>query len=405
MLRTLRGFLEIEIEGAEPELCLNRLTRKDIPFWKLRRTDAFRFECRIYQKHWLAAKKEITSALCTVQVLRTLGLPHALRGLRKRPILIAGMLLAFLLSYLAQYRVWFVSVEGAKDIPPDLIRRTIAEEGVRFGAWGPELDTQYLKNRMLNRIPELRWLAVNREGGIAHVLVSERDPKLPRMDMNLVTDVIASTDGIITGMSVLNGFPAVKVGDAVTAGELLVSGTQEWTTHIQATRAIAEVEAMTLHKIRLNMPSVSFQRVYTGREAVCRTLIFKRFRIKISGNSSIFGTMCDKMIETIPLRLPGGFELPISLETAILREYSLVPMEIGACEAEAELRSAARESVQRNLIAGTVETEEIQIQRTEALFCCEATLNCRELISRTVAADPLFGEDVEYGQNHQRGTD
>lgn len=404
MLRTLRGFLEIEIAGAEPELALNRLTGKDIPFWSLRRTDAFHFECRIYQAHWEAAKREITACLCTVKVLRTFGLPHAVRGLRKRPLLIAGMILAFLLSYISQYWVWFVRVEGAEEIPRDQILRTISEEGVRFGVWGPALDTQYLKNRMLNRIPELRWLAVNREGGIAHVLVSERDPKLSGLDMDLVTNVIASTDGIITGISVLNGFPAVQIGDAVTKGQLLVSGTQEWTNRIQATRAIAEVEALTLHRIRLNMPSMALKKVYTGREAVCKTLIFKRFRIKISGNSSIFGIKCDKMIKTVPLTLPGGFELPISLEIVALREYSLVPMEIEADEAEAVLQTTAKASVQRDLIAGTVESEEIKTQRTEALYCCEASLNCRELISRTVAA-PLFGEDVEYGQNHQRGAD
>ena len=404
MLRTLRGYVELEITGASPERCLNRLAEKDIPFWNLQQVDAFHLTCCLYAAHLEAARKEISSALCTEKVLRIRGLPHGVRGLRNRPVLIVGFLLALVLAYVSQCFVWFVRVEGAVEIPPEQILQAIDAEGVAFGAWGPKLDSQYLKNRMLNLIPQLRWLAVNREGGIAHVLVSEREKRLPEREPYQVTNVVASADGVVTGLSVLSGFPCVEIGDAVLEGQVLVTGIQEWTTHVQATTASAEVEAMTLHNLTLLMPDQTYEKAYTGREAVCRTLILKRNRIKISGNSSIFGTKCDKMIETKPLTLPGGYVLPVFLEIVTLREYALTPVEVTEQEASAIFQTVAEGTVGREMIAGTVASKRMIIDRTEGLFRCEAALNCREVISRTVEV-PLFGEDVEYGQNHQRGTD
>ena len=51
MLRTLRGYVELEITGASPERCLNRLAEKDIPFWNLQQVDAFHLTCCLYAAH------------------------------------------------------------------------------------------------------------------------------------------------------------------------------------------------------------------------------------------------------------------------------------------------------------------------------------------------------------------
>ena len=148
MLRTLRGYVELEITGASPERCLNRLAEKDIPFWNIQQVDAFHLTCCLYTAHLEAARKEISAALCTEKVLRIRGLPHGVRGLRNRPVLIVGFLLALVLAYVSQCFVWFVRVEGAVEVPPEQILQAIDTEGVAFGAWGPKLDSQYLKNRM-----------------------------------------------------------------------------------------------------------------------------------------------------------------------------------------------------------------------------------------------------------------
>ena len=403
MLNALLGTAEIEMKGASPELCLNRLAAKGVPFRNPVRRDEWTVTCTIPLRWRSAAEREITAALCTSKLLRIRGLLPAVSGLKKRPVLILGTLLAFLLAFLAQSRIWFIRVESS-GLPEERVLRALEAEGVRFGADAAALDTQWIKNRMLNRIPELRWLGVNRVGGIAEVSYSLRSPAAgPEHSLDEIANVTAARDGVVTQISVYNGFAAVEPGEAVREGQLLVSGFADWDTHTQATRAMADVEAMTARSLRLLTPATYGEKVYTGRTERCLTLIFERNRIKISGNSSIFGTRCDKMIEIRQAGLPGGYTLPLGLEIVTLREYRLEEAELTKPEAERMLKQTAEALVRADMIAGTIESKEFTIKRTDAAYDAAARFSCREIISRTSPVY-LFGEEEPYGQNHQRRT-
>lgn len=404
MKMMLRAWMEVEITGAGPERCLNRFSRKDLGFWRLSIDGPFRLTLRLLEADWPRAEREITAALCAGRVVKRGGLAHALSGLRRRPVLVCGVGLAWTLAFLAQYFVWFVRVAPSDQISSERISQALSEEGVRFGAWGPGLDTQWFKNRMLNRIPELRWLGVHTEGGIAVVDYSVRDEPIRQgTPLTEPANVIAARDGIVTSISVHNGLAVVEPGTAVRSGELLVSGLIDCPTHTQITRAAADVEAMTEHRFRVKMPCSASKKVYTGRTETVKTLIFQKYRRNISGNSSIFGMTCDKMIKIEDLTLPGGWRLPISLETVTLREYRLTQADVSEQDAATVLGSTAEDLVTAELTAGTVTSRTLKITRTDTGFEAEADFGCREIISRTDPIDP-FGEGETYGQNHQRRT-
>lgn len=396
MLRFLRGTAEIEVTGAADALCLNRWTAANLPFWDLHTQSELVFRCRVYESTLPTVRREAARAWCDVRVLRRRGLPPLLRSLRARPVLTAGLLLAVLLAYCLQSFVWFVRVEGNRRVGAEEILRALSEEGVSFGAWGPDLNSEDLKNRMLNRIPALSWLAVNREGGLVTVLVSEREREEPPLETAGVTHIVAARPGIIREISVINGFTDKKPGDAVLTGDILISGIAEWTTHVQATRAMGEVYADTLRVSSLVCPASAWKKSYTGRKEICRTLIVQRKRRKISGNSSIFGSSCDKMTEVSVWTLPGGYTLPVEMETVTLLEYTLEPLTLSREQAEALLRGESLRQVQAQMVAGRVEAGTTTVNISQDRCFCRAVWNCVELISRTVPAE-LFGEDETNG--------
>ena len=404
MLRYLRGTAEIEVTGAAFALCLNRWTAADLPFWRLERTSELVFRCRVYEGQLPRLRREAARAWCELRVLRRYGLPTLLRRLRPRPILAVGMAAAVLLAFFLQSFVWFLQIEGNERLTNDELLRALSEEGVRFGTWGPSLDSEHLKNRMLLRVPELRWLAVNREGGVLHVLVAEREEEKPILEEAGVANVVASRPGVIREIHVHNGFSDKEPGDLVLEGEVLISGVAEWTTHIQATRARGEVYAETLRINLLAAPSEALEKRYTGRTETCVTLIFERKRRKISGNSGIFGTMCDRMIETTALTLPGGYELPLVLETETLSEYRLEPRALPEEEARSLLEAEALRQTRAEMVAGSVEDGSLTIQKTQDSYRCRGVWNCLEVISRTVPAE-LFREEERNGETDQRRTD
>ena len=400
MLKLLRGYAVIRVTGAVPESFLNRMTRADLPFWRLERENEFSLVCRINLSQLPLAEEAARRSQCTLTLLQKKGLPVWAAGLAGRPVLIIGILFAVAAALFLQNYVWFVQIEAPEDIPEELLRTVLAEEGVRFGVWGPDLDSQSLKNRMLNRIPELRWIGVNCSGGIATVLCEVRNPEPPEPSPYEVTNIVAARAGIITQIDVYNGFAAVGVGDAVTEGQLLVSGIAEWVTHTQATRSDAEVFADTFRRISLQTPIQCQRKVYTGREETCVYLILQNKRRKISGNSSIFGTSCDKMIKRSYLTLPGGYALPAETEIVTLREYRLEAAELSRQEAGKLLHDAADRSIAGKMI-GEITSGEDNLQKNNGCFILTAERFCNELISRTVPVK-LLGEEGYSGEKHQR---
>lgn len=403
MLRLLCGRVQIEVLGATPERCLNRWVKQDIAFWKLDRRSELCFRCFLSETQLSQAVREAERSQCELKVLRRVGLPVYLRRLRKRPLLWGGVLAALALSFALNHYVWFVRVAGNERVSEERILQALAEEGVCFGAWGPALNSEDLKSRMLNRIPELRWLAVNREGGVVTALCAEREIELPREETQGISHLIATRPGIIREMRVINGFAAKAPGDTVEPGDILISGVMEWTTHIQATHAAGEVYGDTLHALELLCPAQTTQKVYTGRTETCLTVIFQRKRRKISGNSGIFGTKCDRMIKTIRLTLPGGYSFPVFLETETLLEYRLEPAVLPEEAAKTLLEREARRQTSEELTVGKLESGRAQLIKKEDGYLCRASMNCLELISGTVPAE-LFREEYTNGETDQRGT-
>ena len=401
MLRFFRGWLRLRLTGASPERCLSHFAAEDIAFWDAEREDALHFCCSIYKRSLPAAERAALRTLCAAQVVARHGAAQTFSGLRRRKTLLAGVTLAVLLALFLQNFVWVVRVEDAESVPKELILRALYDEGVRFGAWGPSLETQALKNRLLDRLPQLQWISVHAEGCVATVSVSERRPEARTVDRSLVTNVVAARTGLVTSMSVLSGFPAVEPGDAVKTGQLLVSGLQDWTVRVQATRALAEVYARTLRQMELRIPDTCGEKRYTGRVGTQFFLILGRKRIKISDNSSNLGSTCDKITVRKRLTLPEGVELPAELEIVAVKEYELQAVPLAQTDAEAILSSFAQRQALSDMVAGQLLEQSFQIQRRDAGYTAQADFGCEELISVTVPV-PLFGEEGSNGEADQR---
>ncbi len=396
MLKYLRGTRQIELTGADPEAALNAMTRDGIAFWELSRLDAFCLRCRIYEADWAAVQRSVGRRQCEAKTLRRFGLRYDCRWMRKRPVLVAMVVLSTALALWLQNYMWFFRVEGAESVDPEQILRQLEEEGVYFGAWGPGLDTEMIKNRMLLRNPKLKWIGVNRDGAVVHVLLSERVPEQQSDDRTGVCNIVAERPGIITLVHTYNGFAQVAPGDAVEEGELLVSGVTDLETCTQVTHAEAEVYAKTLRMLDVRTPEQYGLKFYTGRSEECKTIIFQTFRRNLSGNSSNFGTMCDKIIKIQQVCLPGGYRLPIYLETTTLLEYRIEPAALSDEQAETILRQGAERLGRAMIFAGEIERQTLSVAHADGAFEGRSHLFCQELISRSVPVE-LFGEGETYG--------
>ena len=251
------------------------------------------------------------------------GKPDYLSLIRMRLLIaIAGVALLVLVCFLPT-RILFVRVEGNVSVPTSSIISAAQLCGVRFGASRREIRSEKVKNTLLRELPQLQWLGINTKGCIATINVREKT-KIEALSGDVGTgSITASTDGIIQNCVVLNGTAVCKVGDAVLAGEVLVSGYTDCGIILKSVRAEAEISAYTMRTICAIAPKPKgIRKGQIGEKTLYSVRVGKKL-INFFKCSGILDAGCVKMYSEEFLTLPGGFTLPISLITQRYLYYDL----------------------------------------------------------------------------------
>ena len=395
VVRFLRGEMRVRVTGASVERFLNLLSHLQIEFWDIERRDELHIELSMCRKEKKRLKDIALRSFCSTEILSERGIGLLLRPLRKRPVLVLGIALVIGLSFFLQSFVWVISVEGEGTLHKEVILRELERLDIRFGSRAASIDPQLTKMQMLNAVPELSWLSVNRSGGKLTVLFTERFPE-PKERLPYETgSIVASRDGIITDYSILEGMRLCKRGDTVKEGQILVSGYEDYGLYLRAVCAEAEIYARTWHAGTVVTPANLSEKRYTGRQWTQVTLLLGRKRINLCGNSGIFTTGCDKMIDVKKIAV-AEYEFPVSIETATYREYECVPRAVPEEAAQELLNSSWLRLVRSQMVAGTVEKTDGSFLNDGGLYILHAQSTCNEMIARLVPiGEPYKGESNE----------
>jgi len=292
----------------------------------------------------------------SVGVTACTGLPFFFLRLLKRPGFLVGIVLAVFLLFLSERFVWEIRITGNEEMGNDEICEILRESGLYVGTYLPALDVPSMENRVLISTNRLSWVSVNLDGTVANVQVIEAIPK-GDAEGTLPANLIASRDGQIEYLELFRGESAVKVGQAVKKGELLVSGVMESErAGCRFTRASGRVMARTERILCINVPLTYTEKVYDDEKVLDITLNFFDFSMKIFKSTGNVNTPCDIIEkESVPTFF-GTHVLPLSLsftvadcyteetktrtaEEAVSQAFSELDSMLAALSAEAEILS------------------------------------------------------------------
>ena len=124
--------------------------------------------------------------------------------------------------------MWTFEVEGNEKVSEEEILSSLEEFGLKVGSYIGAVDVRKLQQQMLLKFDDLAWIGININSSVAEILVHERvfPPQQERNDDGLF-NIVASESGQIKRLEVYSGQPVVQVGEAVNAGDLIVSGIVE----------------------------------------------------------------------------------------------------------------------------------------------------------------------------------
>lgn len=326
IFESITGMIKVEIKTASTYELLTAISRAGIPVFDLLVVDALTISIRIKRTDYKELKALLEKRNEEISIKQKTGTYWSLRNFCKRPLLIVGICILFFLTIFLPTRILFVRVEGNKCVPTQQILEEAERTGICFGTSRRSVRSERIKNTVLSYIPQLQWVGINTYGCVAVISVQERTPADVSSQLPNISSVVADWDGIIQSMVVTRGTPMCSVGQAVYKDQVLVSAYTDCGSVIKATRAEAEIIARTYRKIDAITPKEYIkkgkQRDTTRRYGI---RIGKKL-IKLYKDSGISGITCDKIYSEHPIKLPGGFYLPIALISEETHKRDIKPI-------------------------------------------------------------------------------
>lgn len=318
----------------------------------------------------------------TIVIRKRTGLYWTAKGLRRRPVLLCGVIfLIFLTAYLPT-RVLFVSVTGNRVLATRQILEKASGCGVYFGASREDVRSEKVKNRLLAEIPELQWAGVNTYGCVAVIAVQEKNlDNGPEPALNF-GNVVAVTDGVVTDISILRGSACCQVGQAVRSGQILISGYVDYGICVRATGANGEILAQTSRALQLRTPTKASVRSKKTDVKKRYSVLLGKNLINLYKDSGISDRNCVRMYTESRIVLPGGFQLPVAIVTETVEYYTYDTVSCNEESAYAWLAYSAEEYLLQQMLAGKILTSNVFLNMYDDHCDLYGAYRCSENIGR-----------------------
>lgn len=375
------GMYRVELTSASVEDCFLRMNNAGIRIYEVYRSSEL-------SAGFLIARRDLRKLkyLCNrygdqVDVCGEVGIYYKFQKAIKRPVLIFGIAAIAALTLLLPRRIWFVEIEGNRNIPVNQIREATEKCGIRFGVTRESIRSEQIKNGLLSQIPELKWAGVNTRGCVAVISVREGTENVDTSEGGIAS-IVAARDGVIISCTSTSGNLLCKEGHVVKKGQVLISAYTDCGLTIQATRAEGEVFAQTVRSISAVKPLFGRRKITSGSPNHGLSILIGKKRINLWKGSGIWGQSCGRMYQEYYLLLPGGFRLPFALCVEKVTQYETEPAFFSSDDTEPDLINFAKGYLLQDMVAGSVQSGSTEFSQENGLAVLNGNFLCKEMIGR-----------------------
>lgn len=391
IVNRLRGELRVVARGPFPERLMNVCAQNGISFWALEWRDGHTLSMTVRQEDRKQLWKLAERVGCTVETEGSRGLPAFLARFRTRYAFLAGFALSLAAVCILSSFVLTIQVTGNETVPTGVILSELRRLGVRPGAYGPALERRQIAEEALLSLDELSWMSLNLHGTRLEVQVREavQPPELTQEEGHY--HVVSKADGIVTRVETMDGEAAVKEGDTVTEGEILISGTvsmeppmySDQPVRYYQTHARGRVWARTWRTLRGVIPLQAQVKDYTGEDRTLWSVSLFGFSLDFFRNSSIPWESYDKITTVYQGDLPGGQRLPMMLTAQRCRAYETKSVDVDVEAAQALVEEGLERRLQ-DLIGpdGQVLSQNFTARVSDGMLEVTLSAECQEEIGQ-----------------------
>ncbi|MBO4562038.1 MAG: sporulation protein YqfD [Clostridia bacterium] len=207
--------------GKYPERLVNRCIEEGMILFDCERREGAVRAC-VSADDFKKLRRIIRGSECRVRLVSKKGRIRAAGALKRNAAFVTALSVAALAMILASTRIWAVRVDTVT-VPEEEITEALSELGAGIGALRRSIKTSEL-TRVLNADTRIANAKVKLTGVVLSVRIDGTD-EMPEAKSNEgAANVYADKDCVITYISVTEGRAMVKKGQAVRAGDILISG-------------------------------------------------------------------------------------------------------------------------------------------------------------------------------------
>ncbi len=371
------GYAEIEVDGHDAAEMLNLLGCEKIVFADTSRgdeTSPLRFTVYLHSvKRLKGAAERYGIEIC---VLRRHGVPIIIKKYRKRWGIAVGMLIFLSIISVSSLFIWDFEVSGNSTVPDEKIIAGLDALGCGVGSYIDGIDFDLLHNNFLLNNTDIAWIAVNMHGTRAAVEVREMKVA-DNTDIPKYANVIAAEDGCVQLIQTHSGRAAVKIGDTVRRGELLISGVITVREDgIRYDSASGKVYAEVVRTFKVSVPLENTKKIMTGEKIKHKSIKFFGNTVNLFGKSGIPYANYDTIETERQVTLLGRYKIPLWVTTTEFAECTDEIITLSGDEAASEAAAQFSKSLSETIGDGTLVEKEITCGMQDGEYVIDCTVRC-----------------------------
>ena len=268
----INGQVQFRVKGLSAEKLLNAARTRHISFSRVKRDKNRSLLLRCSPKDYAVFSEMAREKGFEISPAQPVGWLQLEKRLIRRIGLWAGALIALGLLIWALGYVWEVRVENAGAYLGE-VSLFLKEQGIQPGIRRSAVSLSTLRDKLEWRLPKVKWVRVQWQGVSLVVRLEEGEPPPDTVSFVGSGNVVAAADGLIQRITTYAGTPAVKAGDFVKTGQMLIKGEERGKEgELHPVKACGEVIARQWIVVKTSVPVTETVSVPSGRKTVLRMI-------------------------------------------------------------------------------------------------------------------------------------
>lgn len=324
----LLGYVIIRVEGNNLERFVNRALTDGIEIWNVKRCGARAMTAQVKLESFYNLRPIVRSLGCRVHIIGKHGAAFSITKMRFRKVLLFGWIAVIAALGILSRFVWIIEVEGCDAVTEAEVRQMLGNIGIKTGIVRTEIATGEVGGRLSQLDKRIAWAGASVDGVVLRVSITESSEN---SDIVPYTDgprnIVAKKDGVILHIVALKGDGVVNEGDAVKAGDLLITGDLSSDDVGMYVGAAGTVEARVPYTFSVTVGPVIPGTIKTGNmHECCKVSLEGLFELQSKPKYDLYSV---EYGETVLLK---NCFIPISIQKGVC--YELMDGERRASEEE-----------------------------------------------------------------------